>query len=297
MKNVIEERKICKICDQKLIFFGPKDNYCYFICKDCLSIQLNPMPLADELEKLYKESYMKENAREVITSTEDWYKESYTYNIAILNSIKQFTSLNTNDLILDFGAGYGYLADLLNKNGFNCIGLELSKERLQYCAMNNKTNIEKGGIKDLTRYKNKISVIVMCAVFEHLSNQEEFMEIVVSTLKQNGYFITLHPTSKIYELISKVIRFGNTKKELPYLQGAFAPPWHVAFISIKGMKILAKKTDFEIVKILPAPQGRMKGLTGLIQIILETTNKIGWFFFKEKWPLVTSHIFVMKKIN
>jgi len=54
---------------------------------------------------------------------------------------------------------------------------------------------------------------------------------------------------------------------------------------------------FEIVEIRPAPQGRLGGILGLIQVSLELVNKLGWRAWNTRWPLVTTHIFVFRKVS
>jgi hypothetical protein len=106
--------------------------------------------------------------------------------------------------------------------------------------------------------------------------------------------ITLHPTSKIYRLLAFILRLGNPNRELPRLVDAFAPPWHTTFVSIPAMKIIAEQAGFEVVEVRPSPQGRYVGPLSLIQVGLENINKLGWLIFRTNWPLVTSHIFVLR---
>jgi hypothetical protein len=79
------------------------------------------------------------------------------------------------------------------------------------------------------------------------------------------------------------------------LTGAFAPPWHTLFISIRGMKLLAERAGLVVCEVRPAPQGRLGGMLGFIQTCLESINRLGWLILGADWPLHTSHIFVLKK--
>jgi len=293
MNTKTQEKEICFICDGALNLLGPCKDYKYFVCSKCSSIQLSPMPTPEELEQLYSESYLKENEVENSMSPEYWEKVSSNYNQAILKIIQKH---KVNGAILDFGAGYGFLCKLLNNKGYECSGVELSEQKLDYCKKNNMPVI-KAGVEIFEQKKEQISAITMCAVFEHLSGHVDFLKKMGEGLKKDGLIITLHPTSKIYILLSFLLRFGNTNKELNQLDGSFAPPWHTALVSIKGMDMIARQSGFEVIGTYPAPQGRLEGILGIIQIILEKVNILGWSLFRSYWPLVTSHIFVLRKVE
>ena len=248
------------------------------------------MPSPETLALLYEESYLSGNETERQTTPESWERASRSYNESILATIRDH---GVRGPLLDFGAGYGFLCELLNKNGYSCTGVELSDERLVYCRAHNMP-VEKGGM-EVFRERKEIGAVLLCAVFEHLCTHRKFLEEAAQALREDGVIITLHPTSKIFRLLAFLFRFGMTQRELPHLAGAFAPPWHTLFISISGMKHLAAQAGLEVCEIRPAPQGRLDGLLGLIQVSLESINRLGWSILGTSWPLHTSHLFVLKR--
>jgi SAM-dependent methyltransferase len=288
------------ICDGELKFLGPRRGelkatalpreYKYYVCHNCGTIQLNPMPTPEEMAVLYQDCYLSENNMERSTSPETWKEASRTYNESILKELRRHV---IGGPVLDFGAGYGFLCQLLNKNGYECTGVELSDQRLVYCRQNNMP-VQKGG-PEVFHHKQGLSAVLMCAVFEHLSAHLEFLKQASKGLGEGGIIITLHPTSKVFRLLAFLLRFGMSRRELPHLAGAFAPPWHTMFVSISGMKLLAERAGLQVCNIRPAPQGRLEGVLGFIQACLEAINRIGWLFFGAHWPLHTSHIFVLKR--
>ena len=114
-------------------------------------------------------------------------------------------------------------------------------------------------------------------------------------LAPHGLFITLQPTAPFADLMGRVVRFGNVRAPLPALHQFFCPPWHTVFFSLDGMKQLMAKHGFELLDIHPAPQGRMPGVMGLAQRVLETINRVGWRLMGRSWPLLTAHTFVFRK--
>jgi len=266
------------------------NRYKYFVCRGCGSIQLAPMPAPGMLAVLNQKSYLSGNERERATTPEAWEKASRTYNESILDTIRAH---GIRGPLLDFGAGYGFLCELLNKNGYSCTGVELSDERLVYCNAHNMP-VEQGSTEVFDQRRG-IAAVLMCAVFEHLTTHREFLTQASQALGDDGVIITLHPTSKTFRLLAFLFRFGLSRRELPSLTGAFAPPWHTMFISIRGMKRLAERTGLEVCDVRPAPQGRLGGILGVIQSSLEAVNRLGWMILGAHWPLHTSHIFVLKK--
>lgn len=293
-------RNACVICDGDLKFLGPRrgelgptappKEYKYYVCRLCGSVQLSPMPTPEEMAVLYKDCYLSDNETERAISPEAWREASRTYNESILKEVRKHVIRGP---VLDFGAGYGFLCELLNRNGYECTGVELSDQRLAYCRQHNMP-VQKAG-PEVFQQRHGLSAILLCAVFEHLSAHLEFLKQASKGLGEGGVIITLHPTSKVYRLLALLFRFGMSRRELPHLAGAFAPPWHTLFISIQGMRLLAERAGLEVCDIRPAPQGRLEGPLGFIQVCLEAVNRAGWFFFGTRWPLHTSHIFVLRR--
>ena len=153
-----------------------------------------------------------------------------------------------------------------------------------------------GGLESIPELKGTLSAVVMCAVFEHLLDRDKWLQDIRGHLTEGGYFITLHPTANCYRLLGDLMRLGNRNSQLPELHGSFVPPHHTALLSIPAMHQLASRNGFEVIDISPAPQGRIGGLLGLIQYTLQQVNRAGWAVAGQRWPLVTSHIFVLKKV-
>ena len=281
----------CWVCRHRLDFFGPREGYRYFVCSQCQTLQLFPFPSPAELATLYRSKYLVENENERSISPERWQKASLPYQDAILDMVRRH---RVRGPLLDFGAGYGFLVDKLEGNGIPAVGLEISEGKLAYCR-EQSVNVLRGGMDELDRMKGKYAGVVMIAVFEHLSDHRGFLRRLHDCLPPEGVFISLHPTAQIYRYLGDLLRMGRRRKELPSLAGSFAAPWHTTFISVSGMRQLAAETGFTVEDIQPAPQGRLGGTLGLMQVTLEAINRPGWKLLGERWPLVTSHVFLLRK--
>jgi SAM-dependent methyltransferase len=290
----------CVICAGDLGFLGfrrgePRSEtsprYTYYVCRRCGTIQLSPMPTQEALAVLNEHSYLSGNEMERSMTPEAWERASRTYNASMLETVRAH---GVRGPLLDFGAGYGFLCELLNKNGYACTGVELSEERLVYCRATNKP-VQKGSTEVFQQRRGAVAAVLLCAVFEHLSAHQAFLEQAKEALQEDGVIISLHPTSKTFRLLAFLFRFGMSGRELPSLAGAFAPPWHTLFISVGGMRQLAERAGLEVCDVRPAPQGRLDGGLGVIQASLEAVNRVGWSVVGAHWPLHTSHIFVLKR--
>jgi len=291
VKAEINEAGKCVACGGELTLFGPRLNFEYHVCSSCETLQLFPMPTEKELEKAYASQYATAMQIEESNDPEWWKTAGQPYRKDILRALQNH---NISGLIFDFGAGWGHLCEMLLENGFNCRGAELSSEMSTYCKKKGLP-VKHGGFEVLETLDEKISTIVMCAVFEHLTDHHTWLRRFNRLLPVGGYVVTLHPTAACYTLIGKIIRFGNRRKELPDLHGAFGVPWHTAFFSLKAMGIVAEQEGFQLVEIRPASQGVTGGLIGLAQKCLQAVNHIGWKLAGLRWPLITTHVFVLRK--
>jgi SAM-dependent methyltransferase len=197
--------------------------------------------------------------------------------------------------IVDYGAGWGMLVELMNQSGFEARGLEISQEELAY-AQARGLPIQRGDLQSLQGVDGQLSAITLLAVFEHLVNHGAVLRSAHRLLKQGGLFVTLHPTASFYNLIGKLVRLGNKRKPVPDLWGSFTAPWHTALLSIAATEQLVSRYGFRLLEVRPSPHGRLGGALGLAQRALEFVNRIGWALLGRRWPLVTTHIFVFEKI-
>lgn len=279
----------CFTCGGTLVFFGKRLGYQYDQCMNCKSIQLNPMPNFEELASAYNAEYVATGHHERNPLACNAEKHNHYQSI-----IKALSKNKAEGLVLDYGAGWGGMTELLIKNHFQAIGIELSEEMVDYCQKQ-KIAVRHGDIKSLANMNEAFGAVVLCTVFEHLTNIEEFIQNMKKLIKRNGLFISMHPTSIFPDLMIRLFRLSNGNRDLPALHKTFYPPWHTNFVSLKGMEILMNRHGFELVSITPALQSRANDFSRYIQIILENINKLGWAIVGRHWPLVIAHVFVFRK--
>jgi len=281
----------CVACEGPLELFGPRLDYEYHICRTCGSLQLFPQPTEEFLSRAYAEEYAGAGQTVEIDDPEINDRASHGYRNDVVQAMRAH---HTGGPVLELGAGWGELCRMLIGQGIDCAGFEPNKKMADHCARVGLP-VRCGSIADLDHLDRPVSSVAMCCVFEHIVNHGACLDRIQRVLQPGGHFITMHPTAACYALVGRMARLGDRQRQLPELRGAFAPPWHTAFFSVQGMRVLAERHGFEVVEVRPGSQGRAPGAVKFVQMGLETVNRLGWLLFGTRWPLVTSHTFVLRK--
>ena len=233
----------CIVCQNPFVRFGPKDTYNYYLCPTCRTLQLSPMPDEKSLEAAYQQYYATAGQTEEINDPGYWETAGAAYRQDLLQTLLDH---GISGSIVDFGAGWGHLCELLIARGFDCKGVEVSEQMAGYARKKGLPVIQ-GSFEALGRAR-PVNAVLMCAVFEHLSNHRAWLLRFNSVLCDGGHLITLHPTAACYTLLGNILRLGRKNRELPELHGSFCPPWHTALFSLQAMEILAGAAGLVVVE-------------------------------------------------
>lgn len=280
----------CIACRGSLSFLGEKSRYSYHVCQSCKTVQIYPVPSRSDVEDAYADSQYA-TAAHGQRDADEIRKSSRPYYTSLAATLRDH---GVSGLIVDYGAGWGGLCELLIKDGFNCRGIELARNMVDECRRR-ALPVDQKTLEALAKEGQKAGAIVLCGVFEHLLDPKSFLESAFDALEGGGLLVSLQPTSLFARILASVLRIGSSRKQLPSFFWVFDPPWHVALYSVKGMKTIAKENGFDLMEIRFAPQGRVQGLYGVAQRLLECVNRVGWGIFHEAWPLMISHIYVFRK--
>jgi 2-polyprenyl-3-methyl-5-hydroxy-6-metoxy-1,4-benzoquinol methylase len=280
---------LCIACNAKSEFFARRKQYELYKCTVCDTLQLNPMPSQNELSIAYQKEYAtaghyKGNYEEASSTNSVFYEY-------LLKLIKE--TERPNGGILDYGCGFGGFCDLLKINNMDYVGIDLSNDMV-IIAKSRGLNIYKGQIDDLPDRK-QFSAILMLFLFEHLTDYDLFVEKCKKHLVKGGIIIITIPTSPLVVFIGSIIKKFIKNSSLPSFNETLTPPWHTVIFSVLGMHMLMKRHNISIEKVLLSPKSKGEGLLKLIKIQLSFIEKIGFWAFGEKFPLVTSHTFICRR--
>ena len=111
---------------------------------------------------------------------------------------KQFIK---DKVVLDIASGVGYGTRILAENVKRIIGVDISKEAIEYAKRNyacKNCEFLVGDAEKLNFEDKSFDVVVSFETIEHLKNYKKFLEEIRRTLKDNGLFIVSTPNKEIY---------------------------------------------------------------------------------------------------
>jgi 2-polyprenyl-3-methyl-5-hydroxy-6-metoxy-1,4-benzoquinol methylase len=281
----------CIACGGELYNWGIRSNYHYFCCSKCKSLQQVPFPTQEELDRLYRMDYTSLDNYQIDTAK--LHRPIYQ---KIVDIIKR-SGYTEKSKIIDFGCGWGGMCEILEKEKFDYLGVDLSEEEIQSCRDRN-LNCMEGGMTDLAAQNTQADVIISTFVFEHLVNYEEFFNSAKSILKVGGIMIIVIPTSPLVRRLGKIHSFFFPKKDMPQFGETISPPWHTVVFSPLGVRNISEKNGFRVIDVIPCPKYKADSIIkSAIKVTLGVMENIGCRLMKWRWPISTANIFVLKDIR
>jgi 2-polyprenyl-3-methyl-5-hydroxy-6-metoxy-1,4-benzoquinol methylase len=147
--------------------------------------------------------------------------------------------------ILDIGCGEGITLEKLTKQYLdkNVAGIDIIPENVTICKQHNLP-VSLDSVYDLKTNNSSVDVCILSDIIEHLDNIELALENVRRILKPSGEMIIIFPNDRNF-FIARLL-FLKFKE-------ALADPGHVIQLAPKKIKLILKKTGFEIMKISNVP--------------------------------------------
>lgn len=136
---------------------------------------INASELSDEVA-VYIETQLQANAKKFINQA---------------NILKQHLPL-PNARVLDIGCGGGLFLSLLNQQGADVIGIELSDSRAQYAKTKHGLEIHKRPIESAfwqKEYANHFDAVTLWDVIEHVNYPFQTLQSAVNVLKPGGWLL------------------------------------------------------------------------------------------------------------
>jgi len=232
--------------------FGLSDEFIYFECPECETLQIDSIP--EDMSKYYPEGYyskfsLKDNPMKDFIKKQ-WYKSYYIkchplpkllkliFGDLPFNSWLKEIKVTLNDAILDVGSGSGNLLYHLNLAGFsNLTGIDPYIDR--NIIYSNELKIVKGNLDDLVDMNLKYEVILFNYSFEHISNPLDTLKKARQLQNSGNNLILRIPVSNSYAW----------KKYGTYWANLDAPR-HFHIFSEKAISVLARQSGYKIEKFV-----------------------------------------------
>lgn len=154
-------------------------------------------------------------------------KKARNYNNFVTELI--LNSIGNKKKILDFGAGYGYFAELLRKKGISDITcIEIDEELNEHCK-----NLDLVVFEDLNQVENeKFDFIYSLNVLEHIEDDKDILLLLKNKLQKDGKLFLYVPAFQLlYSSFDKKI--GHFRR---YQKNDLTD-----FLEVNGFKILTAK--------------------------------------------------------
>ncbi len=179
-------------------------------------------------------------------------------------------SLPKNSNILDVGCGNGVISRHLGREGFDVTGIDVSEKTIAIAKANTvnlpQVKFIKKSAEELVEAGEKYDAIICSEVLEHLSNPGSLLNVLRSSLKDNGKLIVTVPNGKgpretfVTKPVLKMRKKNNwiwqtlnkIKQSLGYsgttVQSAADNLDHVQFFSKRDLEKLSQSYQFKITK-------------------------------------------------
>ena len=217
---------ICPICkSHDTFFFAEKKSYIFYRCVSCKSLYLTSIPPEKQLSTYYSRqfSYTDGLVNETIIRRR---------STIILTKLRHLSPYSGS--ICDVGSGYGFFLDQAQKNGFKVLGIEPSKQLVDYACSHFSIPSFKGTLADYLHSDPKQFDIVTCIhVLEHITHPDIFISNLLRLVKPGGILFIETPNSDSHLLYAE-------KHNYTFL----IPPEHVwLFSRYSFIYLLPKTTD------------------------------------------------------
>jgi len=276
----------CLACAGALRPWGARLGYTYKACAACGSLQQDPMPTPEAIERLYRHEYVEAGGFNLDTAT--LHGPVYARILDVLGAPRP-------GLVVDYGCGWGGLCQLLADHHHEYVGVDFSETEIASCR-ERLLNCRTGDLRTLAGEGVAAHTVVAVFVFEHLLDYGAFFRQCDQLLGPGGQILLVIPTSPLVRILGRLWRLLKPGADMPQFGECISPPWHTVIFSPAGLRRLAQANGYEVARVLPCP--KYPGATPLVNGIkraLAWTERAGLRLCGERWPVMTANLFVLRK--
>lgn len=224
----------CHVCNSSNITpYCRKNNHNLYKCGNCGFVFVYPTP--GNLDKVYEKNYF-HRTRDQDPGYVDYDKDKKSMRHVFEKYLKKISKLTKGRNILDIGCATGYFLDMAREYGWKTYGAEIS----EYAG---KVAKERGhevfiGPFPQVEDRDKMDVVTMWDVLEHVDNPKNYLKAVNKSLKKEGFLIINTP-----DVGSFWARLSGGR------WGLIVPPEHLSFFNKRSLRLILEQTGFKVIEI------------------------------------------------
>jgi 2-polyprenyl-3-methyl-5-hydroxy-6-metoxy-1,4-benzoquinol methylase len=218
----------CKICGcrkSRNLFRKASDDFAQ--CLFCKTVFVSNELTKVDIEQIYSyDYYYKLRRHDPII--EKRYKDL----------LERFRFYKKNNLLLDIGCGTGQFMKSAQKESWNTLGIEVSKEIAEWAMKEHGLKILVGELPDLKLDAASFDIVTMFEVIEHLRDPLNYLNEIFKILRRDGLLFLTTPN---YNSLSRIL-LGS--------KWSFIEHKHLFYFTPKTLKSLLRKTGFKKVELI-----------------------------------------------
>jgi len=217
------------------------EGYGIIDCEVCEYIHIDPIPSKVELDRIYGEEYYTDEKPKFIERViEDlsWWETVYDDRFDFLESRVKPGSRR----LLDIGSGPGYFIQRGAERGWECMGVEPSRQAAQH-ARGLGAKVVNAFFDEATAssINTRFGAVHLSEVLEHVPDPEEVLKRAYGLLEPGGILCAIVPNdfSPVQKVLTDRLNFN------PYW---LAPPHHINYFTFASLSALMTRVGFDVLE-------------------------------------------------
>lgn len=231
IKNKRCQCLLCKSKNNKIFLKWKKYNL--FLCQNCSLVFANINFKKFKPEFFNTDDVKKKFIKQQMINSFNYRLNNFAHER--VKYIQENIKLKKNDIIFDYGCGFGSFLYALKRKKILSRGSDFDLDSVNFCK---SKKLEVSRLPFENQKDNSLKLITLFDVIEHLEMPIKFLKTARKKLKKDGYVLMFTPN--IHSLSGKMMGPDHNM---------FAVFNHLCFYDYKSLSYLAKKTGFKISKI------------------------------------------------
>lgn len=208
-------------------------------CRNCDLVYLNPRYREDEERRFYASEYFESG------TTESWgVKRTKIFN----HSLKILKAHKKTGRLLDLGCGMGQFLKIVKDDGWEVLGIDISKSAIEYARREFNIEILESLLRDANYESDFFDVVTGWNIIDQLSDPLSELKEVYRVLKKGGIVAIRVSNLKFHLFFHSVVRFiGRIRYLLVGIEKS--PVFHNYMFSQKTAAAMLKKAGFDKIAI------------------------------------------------